>query len=67
MKLSDIEFVYSGRKDGAHRQGVGLIINKQAAESCLGWEGVNNRILIVHFMTYKFRVLVIVVCPYRTD
>ena len=28
--------------------------------SCLGWEGINNRILIAHFMTKKFRVLVIV-------
>ena len=26
MKLGDIEFVYSDRKDGVHRQGVGLIV-----------------------------------------
>ena len=45
MKLGDIEFVYSGRKDGVQRQGVGLMMNKEAAKSCLGWEGVNNRIL----------------------
>ena len=61
MKLGDIEFVYSGRKDGVHRQGVGLMMNKEAAKSCLGWEGINNRILIAHFMTKKFRVSVIVV------
>ena len=61
MKLGDIEFVYSGRKDGVHRQGVGLMMNKEAAKSCLGWEGINNRILIAHFMTRKFRVSVIVV------
>ena len=61
MKLGDIEFVYSGRKDGIHRQRVGLIINKEAAKSCLCWEGINNRILIAHFMTKKFRVSVIVV------
>ena len=57
MKLGDIEFVYSGRKDGGHRQGVGLMMNKEAAKSCLGWEGINNRILIAHFMTKKFRVM----------
>ena len=61
MKLCDTEFVYSGRKDGVHGQGVGLMMNKEAAESCLGLEGINNRILIAHFMTKKFRVLVIVV------
>ena len=61
MKLGDIEFVYSGRKDGVHRQGVGLMMNKEAAKSCFGWEGINNRILIAHFMTKKFRVSVIVV------
>jgi hypothetical protein len=26
MKLGDIEYVCSGRKDGVHRQGVGLMI-----------------------------------------
>ena len=36
IKLSDMEFVYSGRKDGAHRQGAGLMMNKEAAKSCLG-------------------------------
>ena len=34
MKLSDIEFVYSGRKDGVHIQGVGLMMNKEAVKSC---------------------------------
>ena len=61
MKLGDIEFFYSGRKDGVHRQGVGLMVNKEAAKSCLGREGINNRILIAHFMTKTFRVSVIVV------
>ena len=48
MKLGDIEFVYSSREDGVHRQGVGLIMNKEAGKSCLGWKGINNRILIAH-------------------
>ena len=55
MKLGAIEFVYSGRKDGIHRQGVGLKMNKKAVKSCLGWEGINIRILIAHFMTKKFQ------------
>ena len=44
MKLGDIEFFYLGRKNGVHRQGVGLMMNKEAAKYCLGWEGINNRI-----------------------
>ncbi|XP_065575210.1 uncharacterized protein LOC136036808 [Artemia franciscana] len=47
--------------NGVHRQGVGLMMNKEAAKSFLGWEGLNNRILIAHFMIKKFRVSVIVV------
>ncbi|XP_065568941.1 uncharacterized protein LOC136032600 [Artemia franciscana] len=59
MKLGDIGFVYSGTKDGVHRQEEGLMMNKEATKSCLGWEGVKNRILIAHFITKKFRVSVI--------
>ena len=61
MKLGDIEIVYSHRKDGIHRQGVGLMMNKDVAKSCLGWEGIINRILIPHFKTKKFRLSVIVI------
>ena len=53
MRSGDIEFVYSGRKDGVHRHGIGLKMNKEAAISCLGWEDINNRILIAHLMTKK--------------
>ena len=35
MKLGDIGFVYSGRKDRVHRQEVGLMMNKEPAKSCL--------------------------------
>ena len=62
MKLGNIDFFfYSGRKDGVHKKGVGIIMNKEVAKSYLGWEGINNRILIAHFMTKKLRVSVIVV------
>ena len=61
IKLGGIEFIYSGGKDGVHRHGVGLMINKEAAKSCLGWKSINNKILIPHFMTKKFSISVIVV------
>ena len=37
------------------------MMNKEAAKSCLGWEGINNRMLIDHFMTKKCKLSVIVV------
>ena len=61
MELGDTEFVYSGRKDGLHIQGVRLMMNKEAAKFCLRWEGINNRILIAPFMTKKLRLSVKVV------
>jgi hypothetical protein len=42
VALGDRECVCSNRKDGVHRQGVGLMMNKEAAKSCSGWEGINN-------------------------
>jgi len=47
-------------KDGVYRQGVGLMMNKEAAKSCLDCGGNNNRILVARFMT-NFRISVIVV------
>jgi hypothetical protein len=35
MKLGDTEFIYSGKKERGHRQGIGLIMNKEAAKSSL--------------------------------
>ena len=40
MKLGHMEFVYTGRKDGIRRQGVEFMMNKEAAKSSLGWEGI---------------------------
>ena len=40
VKLGDTEFVYSGRKVGVHTKGAGLTMDKEAAKSCLGWEGI---------------------------
>jgi len=44
MKLGDIEYIYSGGKDGAHRRVVELMMNKEASKPCLGWE-----VLIIEF------------------
>ena len=67
MKLGYIEFIYSGRKDGVHRQGISLMINKEAAKSCLGWKGINNWMLVAHFKAKKGRASIIVVSTDRTN
>ena len=47
------------------------MMNKEAVESCLGWDGISNRILIARFMTIKFRASAIIVYapiePTETD
>jgi len=35
VKLGDLEFDYSGRRDGVYRQGGGPRMNKEAAKNCL--------------------------------
>ena len=63
MKFGDIELIiYSGPKDGAHMQGVGLIMNNEATNSCLGLKGINIKILVANLGIKKSRVAVIVVC-----
>ena len=47
--------------DGVNRQGVGLMINQEAAKSILGWEGIINRMLVAHFMDKKCMISVPVV------
>ena len=44
MKLGNIEFVWSGREDGVHRQRVELVMNNETASSCLGidWIVLND-------------------------
>ena len=37
--------LHSGREDGSHYQGVGLLLNKQAGQALDEWEPVNERIM----------------------
>jgi len=34
------------------------MMNKEAAKSCLGWEGIYNRMLVAHFTTKKCKLSV---------
>ena len=67
MKLGDKGFIYSGKRAGVHRQGVGPVMNKEAAKSCPGGEGINNRILVAVFTAKKWGVSYSSICLYRTE
>ena len=42
---------YSGRTDGQHQEGVGIIMDREAKKSLLGWEPVNSRIIKARFFS----------------
>ena len=50
---------YSGREDGQHRQGVGLVLDKEASKSLMEWEPINHRIIRARFYS-KFTKTTIV-------
>ena len=60
-KLDDVEQFHSEWKVGAHRQAVGLMMSKAAFVSRFSWKGINNWILVTHFMIKKCMIAVIVV------
>ena len=57
---------YSGREDGQHRQGVGIILDKEANKSLMEWEPVNNRIIRARLYS-KFTKMTIVQCYAPTE
>ena len=44
-----------------HRLGVGSLLYKKYVKSCLVWDGIDNKMLVAHFMTKNCRVVVIAV------
>ena len=67
LTLSSGETVcYSGRMDGLHQEGVGIIMDKAAKKSLLGWEPVNSRIIRARFFS-KYVKTTIIQCYAPTD
>ena len=44
-KIGNVTFLNSGRSDGMHYQGVGLLLNSKATSALIKWEPVSERIL----------------------
>ena len=57
---------YSGRMDGLHQEGVGIIMDKAAKKSLLGWEPVNSRIIRARFFS-EYVKTTIIQCYAPTD
>ena len=57
---------YSGRTDGQHQEGVGIIMDKNAKKSLLGWEPISARIIRARFYS-KFVKTTIIQCYAPTE
>ena len=51
--------VYSGRSDGQHQEGVGIIMDKQTRKSLLSWEPIDARIIRARFFSTYAKITVI--------
>ena len=46
---SNHTIIFSGRADDQHKEGVGLIMNKESAKSLIEWEPINERLIKARF------------------
>ena len=56
----------SGRMDGLHEEGVGIIMDKGAKKSLLGWEPVYSRIIRARLF-FKYAKTIIIQCYAPTE
>ena len=66
--ISGHHLLYSGppEEEGVHRNGVGIMLTKEARKSLIEWEPVNERILTARFHS-KFQKISIVQCYAPTN
>lgn len=58
--------LYSGRTDGQHREGVALLMSKEAAKALMEWNPVNERLLVARFHS-RYTKLSIITCYAPTE
>lgn len=56
---SDKTVCYSGRTDGQHQEGVGIIMDKETKKCLLGWEPVGSRIIRARFFLRYVKTTII--------
>jgi len=47
--VGDTTFLWSGRKDGKHQEGVALAVQKKLMAACVSWTPINERLLHARF------------------
>ena len=60
IKSGEVTFLYSGAEETHHR-GVGLMLSKEASNSLIGWNPVNERILTARLQSRHTKATVMVV------
>ena len=59
-------FIYSGRKDDIHEQGVGLLLSPEVSKSLLDWKPLGPRMLRARFNS-RYTKLTVIVCYAPTE
>ena len=53
------EVLYSGRDDGLHQEGVGMILSKRAKKSLIEWEPINQRLMYARLFTTTLKISIV--------
>lgn len=53
--------LYSGKEDGLHQEGVGIMLRKKAKKSLMEWKPINERMMYARFCSPTLQISFIVV------
>ena len=60
MRLAEGEtIIYSGRDDDNHREGVGILMSKHAAQSLMEWTPISERVIQARFYSKYIKLTII--------
>jgi len=61
VSIGDTAFIWSGRNDGKHQEGVALAVQRNLMSACVSWSHINERLLRARFRhTARFLSLIVV-------
>jgi len=49
VSIGDTAFIWSGRNDGKHQEGVALAVQRKLMSACISWTPINERLLRARF------------------
>lgn len=65
-RLKSHTLLFSGKQDGCHEEGVGLMLSSRISKSLLEWSPINSRLLKARFNS-KYTKLTVIVCYAPTN